>query len=143
MNILIRNAAPEELTWVNEQYDKIQFKHSVYEREVIAIAEVEGARAGVGRLVTINKDNLELGGMYVSDGYRGLGLAKQLVLYLLRQTENKTIYCLPFAHLQSFYIARGFAAVASVDQVPEEIIQKWEWCQQAYPQPTLLLRQQV
>ena len=143
MNILIRKALLKDLPWVNEQYDKVQFKHSVYEREFIAIAEVEGAPAGIGRLVSIDEGNLELGGMYVQDEYRGLGVAKGIVLYLLQQAKNKTVYCLPFAHLENFYSACGFAPVHDIAHVPEEVVQKWEWCQNMYPQPTLLLYQQV
>ena len=143
MEILIRKAAQEELAWVNEQYDKVQFRHSVFAQEFIAIAEVDGIRAGVGRLVSINDHALELGGMYVAVNYRGLGLARSLVAYLLRHAQQKTVYCLPFAHLEGFYTSCGFRPVTDTSSVPAKVLQKREWCLKTYPQPTLLLHLQV
>ncbi|MBC5994398.1 GNAT family N-acetyltransferase [Pontibacter cellulosilyticus] len=139
MNVRIRKAEPDELRWVNEQYSKIKFRPSVYEQEFIAIAEVEGARVGVGRLVSIDANTLELGGMYVEDKCRGFGLAKNLVKFLLHHAQQKIVYCLPFAQLERFYTGFGFEPVAETGEVPEKVLQKWEWCQQTYPQPTLLL----
>ncbi|MDX5437672.1 MAG: GNAT family N-acetyltransferase [Pontibacter sp.] len=143
MNVTIRKAEPEELEWINEQYSKVRFRPSVYEQEIIAIVEVEGERVGIGRLVSINESCLELGGMYIKEKCRGFGLAKSIVTYLLHQTEQKTVYCLPFSHLHRFYEQCGFEPVADTSNVPEQVLEKWEWCQQTYEQPTLLLYQQV
>lgn len=140
MRIYLIKAAPDDLAWVNEQYDKVRFRRSVYEREHIVIAEVDGVRAGIGRLVSIDANNLELGGMYVGEDFRGLGLARSIVLYLLGQAQEKPVYCLPFAHLESFYTSCGFRPVAAIANVPEKLAQKWKWCQKTYPQPTILLQ---
>lgn len=143
MNVTIRQAVQEELEWVNEQYRKVQFQPSIFEQEVIAIVEVEGERVGLGRLVNIDEQNLELGGMYVIEKCRGYGLARNLITYLLHHAEQKMVYCLPFEHLQQFYMGCGFEPVTDKSNVPDKVIEKWEWCQQTYPEPTLLLQQQV
>ncbi|MDX5421540.1 MAG: GNAT family N-acetyltransferase [Hymenobacteraceae bacterium] len=143
MHIQIRRALPEEMAWVNGQYEKVQFQPSKYEQEIILIAEVGGAKAGLGRLVRVNEQVLELGGMYVADAYRGMGLARKLVGELATQAQNKTLYCLPFEHLQGFYMSCGFVPVQEIDAVPEKVREKWVWCNRTYAQRTLLLVQKV
>ncbi len=40
MNIQIRKALKIEIEWINEKYDEVQFIHSNFENEIIAIAEI-------------------------------------------------------------------------------------------------------
>ncbi len=68
--IRIRTANRSEIEWINKCYDEVEFVHSIFDKEVIAIAEFNNQNAGIGRLVRINSDNLELGGMYVFDAFR-------------------------------------------------------------------------
>ncbi|MBC5774960.1 GNAT family N-acetyltransferase [Pontibacter sp. KCTC 32443] len=131
------------MDWVNAQYQKISFQLSNYSNELIAIADVSGERAGVGRLVTINANALELGGMYVLKAFRKHSIARSIVKFLLSQVEGKTLYCLAFEHLQDFYKSCGFAPVTNLEHVPEKVLQKWEWCNKTYPSKTLLLIQEV
>ena len=96
----VRRAEASELDWVNQRYDDVEFVHSSYEKEVIAIAEWSSEKAGLGRLVKIDEKNLELGGMYVLPSFRGKGLAKEIVLFLLSHRDpSQTTYCIPFRHL--------------------------------------------
>lgn len=138
----VRRAHPEEITWINAQYQSIEFKPSVYERELIAIAEVEQQKAGLGRLVSINETVAELGGIYVLPDYRGDGIAGKIVEFLLQQSESfEQVFCLPFEHLQSFYSKYGFVTVNNHNHVPTEVLEKYQWCKQIYTQNTLLLSQ--
>lgn len=141
--LTIRKAQPTELNWVNAQYQQINFQLSDYSNELIAIAEVNSKKAGVGRLVTVDGNTLELGGMYVLENYRKDGVARTIVSFLMAQVQHKTLYCLPFEHLQHFYESCGFKPVTDLLKVPEKVLQKWEWCNQTYPNKTLLLVQQV
>ncbi len=107
---------------------------------MIAVAEYEGQRAGLGRLVTLDEHHAELGGMYVFEPYRGKGIAKEIVQFLLNQGHLfQTIYCIPFEHLISFYQQYGFAPCSELDAVPSELAAKYQWCKQQYPYPTALL----
>ena len=141
--ITIRKALPEDMEWVNAQYQKIKFQLSDHKNEIIGIAELNGQRAGIGRLVTIDDTVLELGGIYVLEGYREHGIARTIVTFMISQVKDKTLYCLPFEHLQQFYYSCGFVSAQNTEQVPAKILQKWKWCNGTYPGATLLLVQQV
>ena len=136
----IRNAYPEEEPWINERYREIGFVPSNIARELVAIAEHEGSRAALGRLVPVNADCAELGGIYVLPEFRGLGIATEIVSYLLRQGVTcKKIFCLPFAHVGHLYIGLGFRPCEEAEDVPEEIKRKHRWCNSHYEHRTLLL----
>ncbi|WP_281558780.1 GNAT family N-acetyltransferase [Thalassomonas sp. RHCl1] len=132
-------AQKEDMAWVNNQYLSIGFKLSDFERELIAIAEVNGEKAGLGRLQLIEKGIAELGGMYVKDSFRGLGVAGRIVDYLVKNaTDYQKIYCLPFAHLQAFYQKFGFAPEQELTKVPRVVLEKHNWCNNSYEHKTLL-----
>jgi N-acetylglutamate synthase-like GNAT family acetyltransferase len=140
MGITVRRAEETELKWVNEKYDEVDFVHSNFANELIAIAEVDGKKAGVGRLISVDEHNGELSGMYVFDEFRGLGVSKHIISFLL---ENKgqltTIFCLPFAHLENLYKAFGFERCVDTKNVPKKVSEKFEWCNKHYEHEVLLL----
>jgi N-acetylglutamate synthase-like GNAT family acetyltransferase len=139
--IQIRTAQNSEIDWINQCYDQVEFVHSIFEKEIIAIAEVDGQKAGLGRLVSVGKDSYELGGMLVFEPFRGKGIAGEIVKFLLGQAPlNCKIYCIPFQHLVPFYEKHGFAPCSEIDQVPEEIVKKFYWCGGKYSNPTSLLK---
>ncbi|MCG7495489.1 GNAT family N-acetyltransferase [Vibrio sp. Of7-15] len=137
--INVRLAKQEEIQWINEQYDSVGFKHSVFERELIAIAEVAGVRKGLGRLQNINDLDAELGGIYVNEECRGLGLASKIVDFLVENSASyNKVYCLPFSHLNQFYSKFGFTDADKGDGIPETVINKHKWCNKTYDNETLL-----
>lgn len=136
----IVQAKRSEIDWINKCYDEVGFIHSTFEKEVIAIAEVNGQKAGLGRLVTVEGNNLELGGMYVFEPFRGQGIATKIVAFLLEHVKSfQTIYCIPFEHLVPFYQKCGFVSCSDYEAVPKEISDKCCWCKKTYSQPTALL----
>lgn len=140
MNIQIRKALEVEIEWINEKYNEVQFSHSIFQNELIAIAEINGEKAGLGRLVTIDHENLELGGMYVFDSFRGHGIAARLVDFLLTQAKSHYhIYCIPFTKLTGFYRRFGFTPLLPTDKAPEHILNKYQWCEQSYDEKVELL----
>lgn len=140
MNISIRLAHAQEIYWINEQYDTIKFKHSDFNNEIIAIAEFNYVRCGLGRLVKIDKNIFELGGMYVLPGYRNYKIATQIIHFLLNCVEDKsTIYCIPFKQLSQFYKKFGFSEMTDMSIAPEAILTKFDWCKSAYPEEVDLL----
>ena len=139
-DIKIRNATIHELDWINQRYNEVEFAHSTFEREVIAIAEWSTQKAGIGRLVTIGENIFELGGMYVFEPFREKGIARKIVEFLLNHTATpSTIYCIPFQHLVPFYEHCGFRSCPDFSNVPEEILDKFDWCAKKYTTPTSLL----
>ncbi|MBX3718327.1 MAG: FosX/FosE/FosI family fosfomycin resistance hydrolase [Parachlamydiales bacterium] len=133
-------AGHQEIEWVNQCYDQVEFVHSNLDHEMIAIAELGGEKAGLGRLVKMDEENLELGGMYVFEQFRNKGIATELVKFLLTQTKpSQNIYCIPFEHLAPFYQQFGFDHCLDKAEVPEKILTKLHWCQKKYASPTALL----
>ncbi len=135
----IRKALLSEIEWINDRYKEVEFVPSHFENEVIAVAEVDGKKAGIGRLVRVDSENLELGGMYIFEKYRKMGLAKKIVEFLLKfASEEERVFCIPFSHLTKFYQSFGFMDAASVE-VPAQIQEKYQWCKEKYPIETSLL----
>lgn len=136
----VRVAKVTEMEWINKCYDEVDFIHSDFNKEMIAISETEGSKAGIGRLVGIDLDHFELGGIYVFESFRRHGVASAIVQFLLKSApSNKTIYCIPFEHLVPFYKRFGFNLCMNHDLVPKELLDKYLWCKEKYSQPTALL----
>lgn len=139
--VRVRSADKSEIEWINDRFDEVEFVHSNFDNEKIVIAEFGGERIGLGRLVTIDGNSVELGGIYVFEEFRNQGVAKRIVESLLQHAVSpRTIYCIPFEHLTSFYKQCGFIPCTDLEQVPREVIEKYQWCQEKYAIPTTLLK---
>jgi GNAT superfamily N-acetyltransferase len=136
--MLIRKATAGELSWVNERYAEIGFMASD-PRDLVVIAEVDGVRVGLGRLVPFEPGAAELGGIYVLPEFRGRHVASLIVSHLVGAGTFERLYCIPFAPLVPFYQSFGFHPVEASPPVPEAIAEKVRWCQSKYSQPVSLL----
>lgn len=135
--IHLRAARPDEEAWINARYAEIGFVPSHLAGELVAIAEIEGSAAGLGRMVDVDANTQELGGMYVFPEFRKRGVAAAIVSFLLEhRKEGVAVYCLPFEHLQNFY--RGFGFVDATP--PAALEQKHRWCNTTYTGRTLCFR---
>jgi GNAT superfamily N-acetyltransferase len=134
--VSVRAARPEELEWVNQRYAEVDFVPSK-PGDRIAIVEVNGERAGIGRVVPVGPRTGELGGMFVFARFKGLGLSRKLIAWLVALPGFDDLYCLPFAELEGLYGSMGFQPSASA---PDEVAAKHRWCNSHYPKPVLLLR---
>lgn len=142
----IKIATADDLDWVNEQYTKADFVHSTLENETIAIVLHNDCYAGVGRLVHLNAEEAEMGGIYILEEFRGRSLANELVGYLVGEVKKKGlkhVYCLPFEELQMFYEKFGFKQCDDeVEPINPHVLKKFHWCQQNYEKKVLLLKLQ-
>lgn len=138
-SIVVRQAEKDELTWVNSKYAEVGFVSSNFKNECIVIAEIENQKAGLGRLVKIDNQNIELGGIYVFYDFRKQGVAENIVSYLCKTNpfENATIWCLPFENLEVFYSKFGFVKNRIIP--PIAIAKKLAWCNTTYDKKVLLL----
>lgn len=139
--IEMKFAEAKDIPWINRRYDEIGFVHSDIQKEMIAIAFVEGEPAGLGRVVKLCDQVAELGGMYVFPQHRGQGIADQIVRFLLAESRFELMYCLPFAHLKPFYEKLGFRDLSphERDLVPLAISKKLDWCRRSYESKALLM----
>lgn len=140
----IQLATKHEIQWVNEQYQKIGFVPSNLERETVAIVTDKDKYAGVGRIVYLNEEEAEIGGIYILDAFRGRSLANELVDYLVKEVKKrnlKEVYCLPFEELKPFYEKFGFAECDYEEkQINKRILKKYQWCLDNYEKQVLLLK---
>ena len=135
----LRTATPDDAGWIQEQYNNLHFLLSDLARETVVIAEVDGTRAGMGRLVPAGDGILELGGMFVDDAFRGRGVAKAIVDELIRRAGGNEVYCIPFADLEALYASCGFRRIEPVD-VPAKVKEKLDWCRREMPRPVILMK---
>lgn len=84
----IQLATSNDLKWINSQYDSIGFVRSDLKRDKVAIITYNNEYAGVGRLVQIDEDTLEMGGIFILPQFRGLQLAGELVSFLVETAKN-------------------------------------------------------
>ena len=69
---------------MNVPYKKIGFVSSRLGYEIIAIVTDHHEVTGVGRLVYLNEDEAELGGIYILDTFRGKSFATRLFEHIQR-----------------------------------------------------------
>ena len=142
MTISVRVMKSDELDWVNQQYQSINFMPTdLADRQFIAEIESqrESQRVGLGRLTYISDEIWELGGIYVLPDWRGKSVAREIVKYLLGQANDIHLYCLAFPHLVEFYQKMGFVRCSDWSKIPQKLTQKRQWCQQTYPEGAILL----
>lgn len=134
----VRRLQLSELHWANERYDEIDFVASS-SLDFIALAEWGGERAGLGRIVPVADGIGELGGMYVLPAYRGKSIAAAIVRFLLDNSPFERLFCIPFAHLETFYGGFGFAPDRYDGEIPDAVAEKFHWCRCHYSTPVRLL----
>jgi N-acetylglutamate synthase-like GNAT family acetyltransferase len=135
----LRTATPGDAPWIDEQYEIAGFLPSDLQRDTVVIAEIDGQRAGLGRLVPAGDETFELGGMWVPDAFRGHGLARAIVDELIRRAEDAAVYCVPFANLEALYASAGFQRIAR-DGAPPKVQEKLEWCDREVKREVILMK---
>ncbi|WP_342714699.1 GNAT family N-acetyltransferase [Bacillus paramycoides] len=142
MNIQL--ATSNDLEWINNQYDSIGFVRSDLNRDMVAIITYDNAYAGVGRLVQIDEDTIEMGGILILPKFRGLQLAGELVSFLVetaKKLQVQHVYCLPFEELENFYKKYGYTEVDTTKEAIHPIIlKKYNWCLDHYDKHVLLCK---
>jgi GNAT superfamily N-acetyltransferase len=107
--VAIRALCHDELGWAAERYRELRFAPSPPGTRGL-VAELGGARVGLGRLVEHEPGVLEVGGIWTDEAARNRGVARAMVAALLAAAPPGPLWCIPFAHLAPFYESFGFAA---------------------------------
>lgn len=139
MTLALRIASPDDLSWINQCYRDIDFWPTGPD-DFQVVAELGGQRAGLGRIVPLSGGVGELGGMVVFEQFRGGGVAKEIIAFLAANPGFDSLYCLPFAKLERLYESFGFRRVDADAGTPAQVVEKFQWCQQFYPEPVLLMQ---
>ncbi|MED1410583.1 MULTISPECIES: GNAT family N-acetyltransferase [Bacillus] len=140
----IQLATSNDLEWINIQYESIGFVPSDLKRDKVAIITYNDEYAGIGRLVQIDEDTIELGGIFILPKFRRMQLAGELVSFLVQMAKKlhtQYVYCLPFKKLENFYKKYGFTEVDTTKEVVHPIIlKKYNWCLETYDKHVLLFK---
>jgi hypothetical protein len=139
-NVSVRKLHPSELDWANECYSEIDSVHSG-ESDFLAVAEVDGTKAALGRVVPIGPAVGQLGGIYVLPRFRGRFLSTRIIRFLIENSGFPTLFCIRLALLETFYAQHGFIPVPEQVRVPPEVATRFKWCQKHYSQPVRLMYQ--
>lgn len=139
MGLEIKIADREDLQWVNDTYKAINFLPSTLNDEIVAIAYVNGVKAGLGRVAIVDSCSCELGGMYVDPPFRGRNIARKIVEFLLERAQKPVVYCIPFVYLCNFYKSFGFKELEQGFTVPGKVREKLGFTKTAYTEETTLL----
>jgi hypothetical protein len=129
--IKVRHIEDAELGWVNERYAEIGFASSTGS-DFVVVAELDGMKAGVGRVVPVDAGAGELGGIHVLPKFRRHGVARAIVAHLIDHSPCGRLFCIPFAHLEHFYAGFGFVPVTPNTVVPQAIAGRRRWCEERY-----------
>lgn len=135
----LRLATSDDASWINERYASVYFQPSDLSRDLMVVAEIDGAPAGIGRLVPAGEHACELGGMLVFEEFRGRGMARAIIDELLRHANGRAVYCIPFAELEPIYAGAGFVRVIPDDTLPSYIQGKLDWCAREIERPVILM----
>ncbi|WP_232290939.1 GNAT family N-acetyltransferase [Bacillus cereus] len=129
---------------MNTEYESIGFVPSDLKRDKVAIITYNDEYAGVGRLVQLDEDTIEMGGIFILPKFRGLQLAGELVSFLVETAKGlqvQNVYCLPFEELESFYKKYGFNDVNTPkEEIHPIILKKYSWCLENYDKHVLLFK---
>lgn len=136
--IKLRRLDTSELPWANQCYAEVKFQPSQAD-DLICVAEIDGVKAGLGRLIRIDAQTGELGGIYALPAFRGQGVARAVVGYLLEQSPYPRLFCIPFKHLEGFYRGFGFSPVPQDLAIPKAVSSKMCWCTSEYDAGVALL----
>jgi N-acetylglutamate synthase-like GNAT family acetyltransferase len=79
--------------------------------------------------------------MVVFPAYRGRGIARLLIEWLIAESGLPTLYCLPFEDLAELYRSCGFA-LHEAASVPDKLRAKYTWCNNHYARRVLLMARQ-
>ena len=118
-NIAFRIAAPEEYPRIEAVYVAWGYRGGVLPTDVVYLSEANGELIGIVRR-TCEYGLVMLRGMYVAPQKRRRGIGSQLLARFVSDLDDVICFCVPLAHLQTFYGQGGFVPIP--DQAAPEFL---------------------
>jgi len=134
----VRPAGPADRDFIAATYASIEFERTP--ADDVLVAEHEGERVGLGRLVPVADDTVELGGIWTDERHRRLGVAALVVRALLDRAAGRRVYCIPFRPLAGYYRRFGFIDAPLDETVPRAVADKVAATDRRFAQGVTLLR---
>lgn len=116
--ITIRQATQLEFDAVRSFYGKCGYGGGLDESDRVLIAGLETEMIGAVRLCPGDR-YFTLRGMQVLPPFQRQKIGTKLLLQCAKQLVNQPCYCIPWAHLRSFYRQAGFQEIESIAAPPE------------------------
>lgn len=86
------------------------------------IAELEGKLIGCGSLTQLGRDLVEIRSLGITDGYKGMGIGRKLVDFLVEEARNRNMKkVMALTYEVAFFLKNGFTLV------PKEIFPEKVW----------------
>lgn len=139
--ITIRPLAENDRAWADALYREVRFLPLAAHHRAW-VAEVDGERAGIGRLVEMAEDGAaELSGIVTLPAFRGRGVAERMVEHLLCENRQPVLYCIPLPELEGFYQRFGLEEFPRTAELPCALRTKLNMCDVTHATHVTLLRQ--
>ncbi|HIH03943.1 MAG TPA: GNAT family N-acetyltransferase [Methanoregulaceae archaeon] len=110
MEITIRELAPEEFPLVDRLWEQYRGQETDRAIDLVIGAFADGALVGTAR-VRHHPDGLEVDGVFVSEAYRGGGLARRLVQAVLDEFGSNPLWLHSTIPLIGFYGSFGWVPI--------------------------------
>jgi amino-acid N-acetyltransferase len=93
--------------------------------DTFVVAEIDGALVGCGSLCKLGPDLVEIRSLGVSEGYKGKGIGKMLVDFLLAEARKQRLHkVMALTYAVDFFEKNGFSVVPK-HIFPEKV---WKDC---------------
>jgi GNAT superfamily N-acetyltransferase len=126
MEIAIRELAPEEFPLVDRLWEQYRGQETDRAMDRVMGAFADGALIGTAR-VRRHPDGLEVDGVFVSEAYRGEGLARRLVQAVLDEFGSAPLWLHSTIPLIGFYGSFGWIPIPEA-QLPPTIRERLAFC---------------
>jgi len=102
MSIEVRRAKAEDIPRALNFYAERRYAGGIGPEDVVLVAERDGELVGMVRL-TAEEGVVVLRGMQVHPTFQRQGIGKRLLASVAQELESRSCFCIPYAHLVSFY----------------------------------------
>lgn len=120
--VVVRIADPAEHEALTRLYRSWGYRAGIAPGSVVFVAMLDDLTVGLVRR-TVEEGTTMLRGMFVHPEHRRHGVGAQLLARFVDDLPAVDCYCLPFAHLVSFYGRCGFAVVPEVN-TPDFLVER-------------------
>jgi N-acetylglutamate synthase-like GNAT family acetyltransferase len=110
MLIEIRHATDKDISRAANFYAERRYGGGIRLEDSVVLAEHDGDLIGIVRL-TAEEGVVVLRGMQVHPKFQRQGIGKRLLATIAQELDGRDCFCIPYAHLVSFYGGIGFRPI--------------------------------
>lgn len=136
-HVQIRIAHPTEYSQLDGLYRTWGYHAGIADADTVYIAQAADRTIGLVRR-TLEETTTMLRGMHVDPAYQGRGVGDRLLSALVADLVDVECFCIPFAHLTSFYGRAAFAVIQ--ENVAPAFLVQWLHRYQADGHDVLIMR---